>query len=817
MSDLLAFLECSLENWAAFATGLPVKRSYTSEKGLTLHDELRTMLDHLRTRDGDALTYTLILPSEGGAGTTTLLRSAAFRAAEAGYPTLILRPEQVDINLEDLRAFATVLSEKCELSKMDDAPPMVIVLDVEHWSNPTAKALPQFLSGHGHRAVVLRGAPKEQSAAQEVRGKRVVRLRPLLSSATEDEISKCEEAFRKIVERWKLPMEIPSIEQWRAFESATRWRFQTSADTISSFWVALRFFLTQEVEFSTGETIANALGAWIHKRTSRVSDDRMQRLLLYVAVLSSFRIPSPIWTVLRPVTGGTFSSMLVDLFKQLNDIVIWGASSEELDDQVLRFAHPSLADEYLRQEGIHNLIEKAQAVKPVLMSLSPGHQGDVWVAESLAADIIAPTFGERRESDWGWRLEFFDVLPPILRDQSKTILHHWARCLYQSADSGARPPIPDSERRQRTELAIDKLKLALALPRRTGRDENPSHLYNTLGVAYARYAKFLEDTGVGRLESNKAWIEACRAFEQSIQLQSGTNLDALLAFSSRLLIHAEESRVDHGNLSPGGLADVSYALTLLDGAEDVQQDYATDDPDLEREIVNYTARALNLLRDGAGIQYLRELQISEKSDLGYYCEARLALIAADPAQGLESALTVLQSAEDHGIKLEPRSLLLRLTLLRRHPVKRFEFASLLNLYRELETHLEYHPRPIDLYRHAVLCYQTGAYSEGADRFRKLRELLRKTGNTPPRVKDFWRVKDNPAVIRISQLKVTRIVSEWRGQAYVEDFGQTVPFRPLHFSPQPRENSVVDCAIRFGPWGPFAIPPRDVDRPRPRRT
>src|SRR5208282_2261689 len=139
----------------------------------------------------------------------------------------------------------------------------------------------------------------------------------------------------------------------------------------------------------------------------------------------------------------------------------------------------------------------------------------------------------------------------------------------------------DPERRHRIELAIDKLKMAIALPRRTGRDENPSHLYNTLGVAYARYAKLLEGSEVGRVESDKAWTEACRAFEESIQLQPGTNLDALLAFSSRLLTHAEESRTDHVHLSPGGLADVSYALTLLDSAEDVQQDYVTDNPDLE--------------------------------------------------------------------------------------------------------------------------------------------------------------------------------------------------------------------------------------------
>ena len=80
-------------------------------------------------------------------------------------------------------------------------------------------------------------------------------------------------------------------------------------------------------------------------------------------------------------------------------------------------------------------------------------------------------------------------------------------------------------------------------------------------------------------------------------------------------------RLDHDS-SEERLADVSYALSLLDTAEEVQQDYVTDNPELERTLATYKARALNLLRDGAGIEYLRELQNTKKSDLGYYCEAR---------------------------------------------------------------------------------------------------------------------------------------------------------------------------------------------------
>jgi hypothetical protein len=816
--DLLSFLEGSLENWSGYGVGLPVERSYSSEKKLTLSQELMNILEHYQDRESEDLTHTVVLPCEGGAGATTFLRWAAYQAASIGFPTLVLRPEQVDINLEDVRTFVAVISEKCQSVAMEGAPPVLIVFDVEHASIRNSRFLSQFLAGHRHRAVILQAKIVDEKDGQdEIRSRKFTRLRPLLSDATEREITACERTFRDIVQRWHLPFEVPSAPQWRTYESATRWRTQTAGPSSSMFWVALRFFLTSDGDFTTKEKVASALGTWIEKRTAKVSDDRMRQLLLYVAVLSSLRIPCPIWTALRPVTGGSFSSILVDLFKQLEDLLVWGSTSEELDDQVLRFAHPALADEYLRQQGIQSLPEKMQAVRPVLLSLSAGHQGDVWVAESLAADIIAPAWEERRTIDWAWRLEFFDLLPPVLRDQSKAILHHWARCLYQSTEPSAQPPISGLERRQRTELAIDKLRLAIGLPRRTGRDEHPSHLYNTLGVALSRYAKLLEDLGSSRGEFTKAWTEACDAFEQSIRLLSGVNLDALLAFSARLLNHADDNRVSGSQLSEDRLADVSYALSLLDTAEDIQHDYVTESPDLERTLASYKARALNLLRDGAGIEYLQKLQRSEKSDLGYYCEARLALNDTDASKGLNSALAVLAGAERRGVKLEPRSLALRLTLFRRHPTKRHEFTSLLALYRALESHSSYHATPVDLFRHAVLCYQTANYGEGAERFRKLRELLRNTGNTPPRASDFWRAKDSPETAHVTQLKVVRIFSERRGQGYVEDLGQEIPFRPLHFGLSVRENSVISCAIRFEPWGPFAIPPRDVERTRQRRT
>jgi len=480
-----------------------------------------------------------------------------------------------------------------------------------------------------------------------------------------------------------------------------------------------------------------------------------------------------------------------------------------LGDQVIRFFHPALAVEYLRREGIRDLRQKTGVLTPVLSSMSAGHPGDVWVAESLAASILAPSFAERPVVDWEVRLAAFDAFPPLVREQSKTILHHWARCLYLSTEDSVQPALPEAEKKRRLELAVQKLRLATELPRRMGRDEHPSHLFNTLGVAYARYAKFLEEAGK-KDEAGKAWKDACAAFEQSINLLPGANLDALLAFSQRLLRHAEATYPPGGLPSASSLEEISSALALLDEAEEALQEYPAPEPEFEDDIVQYRARAFDLLKSGAGTGYLRQLQESGGSDIGYYCEARLIVKDALDESGLERALEVFRRAQENQVELETRSVRLLLALLRKQSIERFNFPRQRDLYRSLELRREYKPRPIDLFRHAVLCYQTGDYSEGAERFRKLREFLRRVEIAPPRGRDIWRVREDPASPRVTQLKVTRVTNEWRAEGYIEDLRQYVPFRPRHFDPPPRQNQIVACVIRFEMNGPLAVPPRFED-------
>jgi tetratricopeptide (TPR) repeat protein len=810
--DLQDFLDGSLKNWSAYGAGLPVQRAYLSKTGLTLSGELKRAIDLLDRAENDLRTFTLELPCEGGSGATTMLRHAAYQAAADGYPVLILRPEQVDVDVEDLGAFATALWDTALANDIIDMPPILIVLDVEHEGILRRSHLPQLIASRGRKAVFFQAVAHDEQKSPEKRGKQLSRLAPLRAQAEEGEVEQCAETFRNIAQRWSLPLPVPSLDQWKAYDAASRWeRVSSEGEGASLFWVALRYFLTEEMDLSYAQRARDALGRWVTKRASKIDDPGMRNVVTYVATLSAFRIPCPVWTVLRPISGGTFSSKFMDTLRQIKDIVRWGDYSEELGDYILQFAHPVLAEEYLRQQGLLKGADRVAFLTPLLGALSQGNPGDTWLAESLTTAVV-PTYGERRSlpgSDWEWRLELFDKFPPLLRDTNKTILHHWARCLYLSAEGRIIPNLSTSVRRSRLEKAVEKLKRAAELPRAPGRGEHPSHLYNTLGTAYSRLAQFLIEVEQDSGGETAAWEAACHAFEQSINLSDGVNIDALLAFSTRLLSHFQR---DKSTPPPQQvMEDVTHALSLLDTAEELLEDYENPDEEWSEQIAYLRAQALKQMSTNASGDFIRTLKNSDGAELGYQIEARLALGDANLERGVRNALRIFDDGEIRGVKYGCRSILLRIAVLRKHPEERFNFARLASLYRQLEVCPGYASRAIDEFRIAVLSYQLDDYAQGADRFRRLRERWRRSGVIPLRVREMLLDPSDPTRPRKTFVRVTRITTEWRAEGYVDELRQTIPLRPRHFDPPPRENEIVPCVIRFELNGPLAVPVRFAER------
>lgn len=808
MDDLQRFLRGDLSTWSAFALGVPVQREYKSEENRTLDEEVEDALKRVNKGDDSLRTFSIRLPCEPGSGATTLIRWAAYAAAAAGYPTLVLRPDQVDIDREELIAFATTLSESALRAGVKNPPPLLVVVDVEHEAIPDVFSLAESLASHGRSAVILQATSSHGAGPHnESRRRRAATLLPLRSIATASEVKACSRTFEDLVARWQLPISVPPIDAWSTYAcSETMHAPAGQVAPATMFWIALRFFLVEGMEFSEAEMALDAMGNWMKKRSDQITDSGMLEVVKYVAAFSAFRIVSPLWTVLRPVTGGSFDSGIVATLRQLEGVVEWGTTSDELHDQALRFLHPTLAVEFLRQQHIRSDSETVAALKPVLSSLSSGHPGDVWTAQTLAANVLAPTYEERLQTvSYDWRLEAFESMQPALSDQSKAILHHWARCLYQSVDPRFAREVNPELQRERLESAIDKLNRAAQLPRREGRDEHPSHLFNTLGTAHARYAKYLEESAKETSAIEAAWNSACDAFRKSIELLP--NIEALLAFAHRLLMRIR--LVGDGPPTPTTetVGYVAEALSLLDEAEELMTDHSNPQEEWWTYLHRDRSAALSWLNTDMARLYVQKLRESARPGIGYYCEARIALGVGEEPKQVDAALSIVESAHDKHVELSVPLVLFHLSLLRRHATKRFDFARQENLYLDLEKMSNSPQRPIDRYRHAVTCYQIGKCREGEERFRRLREEFRKTGGAQFIARDFWRDSHNPEKPRLTQIRVNRIVTEWRADGYVEELGHDVPLRPRHFSPVPKLNDPVSCVIRFGPNGPLAVPSR----------
>lgn len=812
MENLLAFLDGSLEDWSAYSVGLPVGRDYRTQ-GKPLHEDVLTMLRQVQESSGPASTYVMRLPTEPGAGATTLLRAAAYAAAREGFPALVLRPEQIAIDHEELSAFATTLSERALALGVEQVPPLLIVIDVEHDQRGiAARGIAGTLARQGRSAVVLHAVAAQDAEADVERRTRRTAVLPVLSAElAEEEIERCRRTISQTVERWTLPMAVLSEYQWQRYDQATRWPLRDDGRTTSLFWVALRFFLTEGMAMPEAEQAQRFLGRWITQRSEAIEDASVRDIVTYVAAMSSFRMPSPLWTVIRPAVGGTYPSNLSAAIRQLDGIVTWGGPAKGLDEDVIRFLHPALARAYLEHHtDARSAAERMHQLGPVLGALSPGSSADIWVAESLAKEVLAPKF-EERGSDWDWRLQTFELIPPAIRDQSKAILHHWARSLYRSADQRT-PRLAIDQRLERFASAVEKLERATGLPRRSGRDEHPSHLYNTLGTAYYRYSLALQEAD-RPADGAAAWTSAYAAFEKAIELSGGVNMEALLAFSRRLLDHAKAAGIEQQMVKA---SDVTQALELLDEADDVAKNYSAPDLAWTEQITTYRAEAFSLLSEELGVAYIDELIGSADPELGYYCKARLCLLSNEGAQGVDDALASLDEAESAGVAPRTRSVRLRVSLLERQPIQRRNFDLLKELYRRLDAELSETARPLDLFRYAVLCYQTGDYREGAERFRQLRAQFRREDVPAIRMYDIWRESAHPERPRLTQMRVDRRITEWRAHGYLLDLHQTVPFRPRHFSPPPDQGQIVTCAIRFESNGPLAVPPRFVEPSTPGR-
>jgi len=273
VEDLRDFFAGSTSSWRGFGAGLPFERSYRSGKGKQFRDEVIDALTELAEDPGKPAARVIQLPCQGGSGATTLLRDAAFAAATAGFPSLVLKPDQTEFEPEIVLGFLGALSEASLARGLQDMPPSAIFFDVEHCATMDAscRQFCQLVAANGRRAVIVmaRGlnAVEAEAGLSEERSDQRLRLKPLRSEIEGMDIEFVTDGWKRVVERWSLPVAVPSRQDWLAYEQATRWTGDDCAapgDTL--FWVGLSFVITTGMSLQDSDTIREALGEWVSRR-----------------------------------------------------------------------------------------------------------------------------------------------------------------------------------------------------------------------------------------------------------------------------------------------------------------------------------------------------------------------------------------------------------------------------------------------------------------------------------------------------------------------------------------------------------------------
>ena len=127
-------------------------------------------------------------------------------------------------------------------------------------------------------------------------------------------------------------------------------------------------------------------------------------------------------------------------------------------------------------------------------------------------------------------------------------------------------------------------------------------------------------------------------------------------------------------------------------------------------------------------------------------------------KGLNYAIKLFLEADEKCIDLGVRCTVFYIYCLYNHHRRSMIMKHYVNCIKNLKTMDGYIERPIDIFRYAVLCYQIGTYQEGVESFRKLREIIRRSGGTVLRVKDFWRDANNPENPRPTIMRVTKRIT-----------------------------------------------------------
>lgn len=803
-----AFFQGELEDWRPFAAEVPWVRDNSAWIGLQA--QLRR-LDSAGSPE-NRITY---IASEPGAGATTLARYLAFKAAKAGYPTLVARALPFTPDSLPLINFLTHAKQRGEDIKSNQSmseglnasdprlyeTPWLVVFDRIHWEFRDTE-LRRFLNeleraGRPVCILVVTGAIKEQAYFDESRFKQLSNLQHLLNEAETLALGKHINSFLL-----RYGKERPEW-QWRSFQQAHEVRYLEGA---AAFWVTLAFWL--QTQYDLSESIQD----WVYKAYQRSADTpEIKRAILQIAALSSERLPMPEslieqgsspWPVplllddrrgdLAPLgivrlsnAGGKYWAMAHDI---LGRLLINALFYDPIARSAMGFGDARDA------QHLRFLILREMSRKSILGEIEARDYGEEFATNVFKLD---PNHGR---NSWNhiWRevLAALDEMPAPLRNGSRVFRHHTAISRRRIAwlDEIAYG-VTDDDRVALLERAISDITYALQMIDGTAGGEPDVNLYNSLANAYFDLARIRARQGAPATELAQLRKQASDATRHAYE-QSPSSPYVLETHVKSLLASAEENRE----------ATKAYCIEAL---EIVYEAIRNDRSEVRRHtLIALADRAVNLLMATAAGNHSSN---EPTNAIEVLVEAWIAL--ATPLEGNTPSslddvphdvlMSVLQQLENPTGAGNAQVTRLRYQVL--VAAKPLDFKSQLEALDSL-VGIDYRLSPQLRLEYALLLFQEMRLDEADREFRSLRKLWRDTDifvNVPTRLR--WLLQGNGDRRRVTATAAYE--QGHRSVARITDFGRVeVPYRPQEFgSSGHRGSSRFSAYVSFGHNGPFLRP------------
>lgn len=793
------FLRGEALAWDAYAAGVPFDRQYVADVDgkRDLVTVIRDALGEFETSPSDLRNQTITVPAEPGSGLTIALRSVAFQMARLGYPSLVMREEQVSFDSDALGAFLNRLQQIVRgVNPTHRERPVLLVFDAEHADIESTHRLAQKMVMLGRNVVVLRGERGTSGTTTRIAG-RSMAAAPLMAIVSQHELTGVAQHFGSLARRFpEIGLEPPTEAEWTEYQSSQV--IVGPHDNFvgeSLFWVALYFFLSSRGESPEG------FDDWILRAFAAIDSPRISAIVKRIAALSVFGLQTPLMPLLR--SSGQRDSIDIEMVTDLANLdrnaglIRWNTRPETLDDQFLFFRHPLVAARLLRRTDPSIAWFPIELTWPVLENLWGGRSADNWLAERFTFNVLRSN-RNLSAAQTEAIIQTFQRIPSEISERNKTVLHHWARALYHlglgKVDGDAGDGIALMQDAVRT------LQKAIDQPDDPGPGEHPSHLYNTLGTICAELALRYQ----GQSLEAGYWEQTTKAFERAIAI-SAENFEALLAYAYRLVSRAERVAATDTRESADA---ASLALTYLQQAEDIGGNTRADDTFFET-----TRGRVWRLVDPASAQVHVESLIQAGHEAGYLLAAYSTLRGVSlnnpkpsDERALQGAITILKRHSDNNqtdAGWRVPFLLYRATCASTRG--RFAFGDRLALLEGLERSDFVWSLRL-LFDKAVLYFQAGRFADGDRQFRRIRRLISQGGIPSRRLSDFWRDSSDPTRAQPATVRIRRVDSEWRAYGAIQEMGgQEIMLRPRYFDIPPKTGDYRQCVVRFETSGPVAVP------------